>query len=327
MDVLRALHEALIGRCPPDDVLRSWLAAKPDATVPDLIRGFAQSRAYRKRAGVPAFFPNGHFHSPVVDPATLGDAVQRTRADANAALRAIEVDIDAMADAFEAVLDGLNELDLAVEPVAGRRYASDGSPFPPGDAASLRLMMEQHRPRRIVEIGSGSSTAAALDFADDLALPLDMTCIEPHPARLRSMLGPDDARRVSVIERPVQEVDPAIVAALEPGDVLFIDSTHVLKTGSDVHHELFALLPAIRPGVLVHVHDCPFPFEYPDLWVTERNYSWNEAYALRAFLMFNTSFRIVHWAGMLRRVRPELIRRSRHHTPNPGTSIWIERTS
>ena len=86
--------------------------------------------------------------------------------------------------------------------------------------------------------------------------------------------------------------------SLEPNDFLFVDSTHVLKTGSDVHYELFYLLPRLNPGVLVHFHDVGYPFEYPDKWIYELNYSWNEAYALRAFLMFNAEFSIKFWNSL-----------------------------
>ena len=81
----------------------------------------------------------------------------------------------------------------------------------------------------------------------------------------------------------VQDVPIDEFRALGSGDVLFIDSSHVLKTGSDVHRELFEILPALASGVLIHFHDIDYPFEYPDLFLFERRYSWNEAYAVRAF--------------------------------------------
>jgi hypothetical protein len=99
----------------------------------------------------------------------------------------------------------------------------------------------------------------------------------------------------------------------------------VLKTGSDVHYELFQMLPVLRPGVIVHFHDCPYPFEYPPKWVLEDNFSWNEAYALRAFLMYNSRFSIEFWGSLFRR---QFHKEIAQEFPlllksNPGTSIWL----
>jgi len=99
-----------------------------------------------------------------------------------------------------------------------------------------------------------------------------------------------------------------------------------MKTGSDVHYEFFRLLPRLKPGVIVHVHDVVYPFEYPDEWIFGTNYSWNEAYMLRAFLMFNQAFRVLFWNSLfagsftddIRAEYPAFLR-------NPGGGMWIER--
>ena len=80
---------------------------------------------------------------------------------------------------------------------------------------------------------------------------------------------------------------------LEPNDILFIDSSHVVKTGSDVQHIFFKILPEIKSGVYIHFHDVFYPFEYPKHWIFDNHWSWNEYYFLMAFLMYNTSFKIV----------------------------------
>jgi hypothetical protein len=165
-----------------------------------------------------------------------------------------------------------------------------------------------------------------LDSADHASLRnLQITCIEPHPERLKSILRNDDARRLELIVRPIQEVPEGIVDELERNDILFIDSTHVLKTGSDVHFELFHLLPRLKPGVVIHFHDVVYPFEYPDKWVFESNYSWNEAYALRAFLMYNTRFRVIFWNSLFARgYRASIQDEFSPFLKNPGSSIWLE---
>lgn len=326
--LVTALYETLLERAPSEAELTHWRRTAAGASPAEVVRRFTASPGYRKRRGVPAFFPAGHFHSAVVDPATVGPYVERVRRAGEQGMHAIAIDVEAMTALFRREAGRLAALDLPAAPVPHRRYHADRSPFPPGDAASLFLMMSEHRPRRIVEIGSGSSTAAALDFAEDLGLaPFAMRCIEPYPTRLKAMLRPQDAATVEIRESFVQDVTPEeAVGDLEPGDIFFIDSTHVLKTGSDVHHEIFQLLPRVKPGVVVHVHDIPFPFEYTDLWVFERNYSWNEAYALQAFLMFNDAFEVIWWASMMKaKMGPAMGTACGHFARNAGSSIWLRR--
>ena len=100
----------------------------------------------------------------------------------------------------------------------------------------------------------------------------------------------------------------------------------MLKTGSDVHYELFHILPVLQPGVLIHFHDIQFPFEYPDQWIFDENRSWNEIYALRAFLMYNNRFKIKFWGSCFAHLRAELVRDVfAPFLKNPGGSIWLEK--
>jgi hypothetical protein len=108
--------------------------------------------------------------------------------------------------------------------------------------------------------------------------------------------------------------------------MLFVDSTHVVKTSSDVHYEFFHMLPRLRPEVVVHFHDVLYPFEYPDGWIFQANYSWNEAYLLRAFLMYNRDFRILFWSQPYSMTYKEQIPAEYPNFPqNPGSSIWLVR--
>jgi hypothetical protein len=263
-----------------------------------------------------------------VDPATLGDHLARARAQRPEDLAGVRFDTQAMLRLWEERAAEMAALPIPETKLPDLRFSVEGGPFPAGDAASLYLVMATCRPRRIVAIGAEYAAAAMLDFADLLGLdPLALTCVERNAEAVRSLLWPEDAGRLTLIERRVQEL-PAedLVGPLEAGDILFIDSTHVLKTGSDVHHALFQLLPRVKPGVLVHFHDCPWPFEYPEFWVAERNYSWNEAYALRAFLSFNTRFEVFFWAGLLKaHVGARIATEVPHFARNAGSSIWLRR--
>ena len=213
------------------------------------------------------------------------------------------------------------------EPNGRDRYRYGDGPFPEGDGLSLRMMLAECRPRRIIEVGSGFSTACMLDSAEHLGLDeLELTCIEPNAGRLRSLLRDGDMERITLVEQPVQEVDASLVDGLERNDILFIDSTHVLKTGSDVHFEFFHLLPRLKPGVVVHFHDVEYPFEYPDKWIFEDNHSWNEAYALRAFLMYNATFAVAYWNSFMWALfTPQMTAELPLRSWNPGGSIWLRR--
>ena len=153
-------------------------------------------------------------------------------------------------------------------------------------------MLRFHRPNKIIEIGCGYSSACTLDTVDRyLNGDCQLTFIEPFPQRLLDLIG-DAAKRVRILDHPVQDTPLGIFEELSSGDILFIDSTHVLRPGSDVCFELFQVLPRLARGVLVHFHDMFWPFEYPRSWIVQENRSWNELY-VRAFLMYNKAWEIV----------------------------------
>lgn len=209
-------------------------------------------------------------------------------------------------------------------PAGGWRYRGDNDMFGPGSASTLHLMLRHLRPRRVVEVGSGFSSAVMLDTDEHwLGSATEFTFIDPDPRRLELLLKPGDRSRARVLPERVQDVASERFNALEAGDLLFVDSSHVLKTGGDVGDLLFRVLPALRPGVVVHFHDVLYPFEYPRPWVQEGR-AWNEAYALRAFLLFNREFAIVFWASYLYQHHREALSRVESICGN-GSSLWIER--
>jgi len=115
---------------------------------------------------------------------------------------------------------------------------------------------------------------------------------------------------------------------LEAGDILFIDSTHVLRTGSDVVFELFEILPRLAKGVIVHFHDMFWPFEYPRSWAVEENRSWNELYAVRAFLINNDAWRVLFFNDYMRLFERDLIQRTYpNFLKNSGGALWLEKTA
>jgi len=328
-ELVLALYSHLLKRQPSPAELDRWVESITlgKNSISSVVRSFVDSEEFVSKQGVKSIFRPGHFHSPVVDPINVAAYVARERTTEPHQVNGIEIDIMAMRQLW------LEELPLTVKsPIQaqkkeGQRYSYEGGPFPWGDGISLRMIIGRFRPHQVVEIGSGFSSACMLDAAEELGIDnFRLLCIDPYPERLRSLLRPADFQRVSIVEAGIQDVAADIVDALSPNDILFIDSTHVLKTGSDVHYELFHLIPRLKPGVLVHFHDVPYPFEYPDKWIFDLNHSWNEAYMLRAFLMYNMQFKILFWGSLLARCyRQELTEEYPKFLNNPGSSIWLHR--
>jgi predicted O-methyltransferase YrrM len=197
------------------------------------------------------------------------------------------------------------------------------------DAHALHCMVRHHKPRRVIEVGSGYSTlvtAAACVRNQELdGVECTFVAIEPYPNDLFREEVPGLTR---LIEERLEAVGCEIFEELDDGDILFIDSTHVLTTGSDVAQLYLEILPALKPGVLVHIHDIFLPNEYPKNWITEEHIFWNEQYLLQAFLAFNDSFEVVLAASFLHREYPDALAAAvpgfspELHMPG---SFWIRR--
>jgi predicted O-methyltransferase YrrM len=314
------------GRTPRAREIEAWeqrLASGLDARV--FLRQLVASRPFAATKFVRAHNPPGHYFSPVVDPDQVRGYVETARRAGPEDLAGIALDLDAMEALWRANRDWIAATPFTQDPRPGARYFYRGGPYGYGDAITLRAMMGHLRPRRIIEIGSGLSTACMLDTAEELALAdFRLTCVEPYPRRLRSLMQPGDEARITLHERPVQGVPLDLFRELQANDILFIDSTHVLKTGSDVHYELFHILPVLAPGVVVHFHDCRFPLEYSDIQIFEKNYSWNEAYGVRALLMDSTRYRVIFWGSLFAKHREELVRATcADFLRNPGSALWL----
>jgi predicted O-methyltransferase YrrM len=272
------------------------------------------------------FVPPGHFYSPIpsLDEVTADSArIFDLSGDHLPGIELREAEQLALLDELAGFYA---EMPFSEQPDGRRRFHFDNPFYSYGDAIVLYAMLRRFQPRRYVEIGSGFSSAVALD-TNELFLGGRMQCtfIEPYPNHLRVLLRAGDAGRVRILQRRLQDVDLSVFAELEPGDVLFIDSTHVAKCGSDVNRIFFHILPSLPRGVLIHLHDIFFPFEYPQAWVLEGR-AWNELYMLRTFLQFNDTFQIRlfnHYLGLCHAARwqglmPLCAR-------NFGGAMWLEK--
>ncbi len=276
----------------------------------------------------PMFVPPGHFYSPIP---SVGD-VDRYR-DASTEpppddLTAIDLRVDAQVRLFESWSAMLAEQPFSDERDPATRYWFENPSFSYGDALALYCMLRELEPSRVIEIGSGWSSCVVLDTAERFLRSWpDITFVEPYPEQLNALVREDDLRRSRLLPVPVQEVALAEFEQLTAGDVLFIDSTHVSRVGSDVNYEIFEILPRLQAGVYVHFHDIFYPFDYPVPWVEEGR-GWNEAYVLRAFLEFNPAFEIVLFNDLLsRRLGPRLAEACPTWAKNPGGSFWLRKTA
>ena len=192
------------------------------------------------------------------------------------------------------------------------------------DARALFVLVHAWRPRRIIEVGSGYSSLLIADINRRwFDCGIDVTCIEPHPPKfLRNRI-----RGISrLIEDKIQRVAPGEFALLDAGDILFIDSSHVAKTGSDVNHIFFDVLPALARGVHIHIHDVFLPHDYPQSWAIDENRSWNEQYVVRALLMYTNGFRIDFGSAYAFHTFPELVAKALAHPKGVaygGGSLWL----
>ncbi|NUM63699.1 class I SAM-dependent methyltransferase [candidate division KSB1 bacterium] len=273
-------------------------------------------------------FSAGHFYSPLPDVKWLRR--QRRALFDRTATECPGVDLREAQQ--QEVLDELavfyDELPFPASPDPLFRYHYENRYFSYGDAVVLYAMLRRLRPQRVVEVGSGFSSAAMLDIDERfLGGKTQFTFIEPHPERLLALLRQQDLHRCSVLQMPVQKVNLATFAALAAGDVLFVDSSHVVKIGNDVRHLLSQVLPRLRAGVVVHFHDIFWPFEYPEEWVFG-GHAWNEAYFLHSFLQFNTAFEIVYFNSYMAVRHHERLREKMPLAlKNAGGSLWLRKTA
>lgn len=256
--------------------------------------------------------PNGHFYSPVVDPRELRAAADTLWPATPAAVQGVDFNEASHLEILRAWFPRhIRNYDypenLAEGQTDGENFYTRNSQFSWLDARALFVILNESKPARIVEVGSGYSSLLMADVNRRfLGLGCDITCVEPYPRKFLTG-GVEGISRLIVMK--AQETPRDLYDSLGPGDILFIDSSHVSKTGSDVNFLFFQVLPRLKPGVIVHIHDVFLPFEYPREWVIEENRSWNEQYLVRALLMYSTRFRVMFGCSFaFHRFREEVIR-------------------
>jgi hypothetical protein len=275
---------------------------------------------------IPMIFPVGHFYSPIADPEDISARMEQIWNQSDSMV-GIDLNVEYQLSLLKELKPYVCEIDYPVEqPVdEPHTYFYKNDQFPCLDAEFLFTMLCHFKPRRIIEVGSGFSSLITADVNQrQFIKDFKFSCIEPFPRQF--LLDGVDGIDELIVEK-VENVDHSIFDNLESGDVLFIDSSHVSKVGSDVNHLYFEVIPRLKFGVIVHIHDIFLPDEYPKKWVIDEGRNWNEQYLLRSFLQFNESFEIL-WAAhfMGSRYQDEVVNTfPRCIELGKGGSMWLRR--
>lgn len=202
----------------------------------------------------------------------------------------------------------------------GQKFSFDNDYYSSPDAEVLYAMVRLYRPETIIEVGSGNSTLLFRQAISDAQLRTRLVSIDPWPRREIAQYSDE------VLAQRVEDMrDLSRFEKLNANDVLFIDSSHELKPGNDVLFLLLHILPVLKPGVIIHIHDIFLPFEYPRSWVVDWKRGWTEQYLVQALLQDSTQYSVI-WAGhYLQRTLPEFAKYFVHWKGNDAASLWLRK--
>jgi hypothetical protein len=273
-----------------------------------------------------SFYPAGHYYSPIVSVEDIRRREKEIWKDvAVDGIKGIQLNTGAQIELAKELSRYYTEIPFAQHKQDDRRYWFENNFYSYTDGIVLYSMMRHFKPQRIIEVGSGYSSALMMDvnelFFDN---QISLNFIEPYPDRLYSLMTEKDRPIITVLEKPVQDVDLYFFEGLKKGDILFIDSSHVSKCASDVNFILFEILPVLNSGVVIHFHDVFYPFEYPKDWVFS-GWNWNEDYFLKAFLMYNNAFSIKFFSNYLHLHHKDSFKAMPLSYKNTGGNFWIEK--
>ncbi len=285
------------------------------------------ARLLGRQIGEQKAFPAGHYYSPVPDKEEVLRYIRSRKPPTSAMeLPGIELNADKQFCLLQQYAEFYKELPFSEEKRGECRYYYNNKFFRHSDAIFLYSFLRKHQPKRIVEIGSGFSSAVMLDTVERFfSQRPEMTSIEPRPNRLKGLLRCNDYDQLRVIEKRLQEVPFSLFSSLESGDFLFIDSSHLVKCGSDLHVLFFDIMPLLPVGVFVHFHDVFYPFDYPPDWLMQGRY-WNENYFLRAFLSYSSEWFIYFFNAYVELAYHDFIRDTMPLCLNKdGRSLYLRR--
>jgi hypothetical protein len=301
------------------------------------LKTFLTPAAYKHKlrhaihAGLKRFFPDyrgivfaepGHFYSPLHKVSEIREHDRILPNDGIDYWESIDLRGDAQKQLFQEISKIQDKIHFPSAKESGFNYYSDNSFFGAADAYLLAGMLDRIKPARIIEVGSGFSSGVMIDTNKRIGITPQFTFIDPCIERLTQVLK-DEQLEAEVIEDGVQNCDLKLFDELEAGDFLFIDSSHVAKVGSDVVHIFLKVLPRIKKGVHIHIHDIFYPESYPIEWIKD-GVAWNESLFLRCFLSGNIHYRISAFNNYAWKEFPNAIKdRNFDFTDHPGASFWM----
>lgn len=272
-------------------------------------------------------FPPGHFYSPIPDLNEIEkrkDSIFKLRKDEE--ILGLNINKEEQLQWLHKIADYFKDFPFPLEKPAEdyNGYFLNNGLFEGLDGVAYFAFIRELQPVRIIEVEAGYSSILAMEtnrrFFNG---KIEVTLIEPFPSKVLSEYLSKHPY-VTLIEKPVQDLEASLFESLQENDILFIDSTHVAKVGSDVNFLIFEVLPRLKKSVWIHFHDIFIPDEYPQKWVFEENRAWNEMYILKAFLMYNEFFKICFSSYYVyTRFKDDVINLFRKALS--GGSIWIRK--
>lgn len=270
-------------------------------------------------------FEPGHYHSPLPNIKEIKDREEEIFFIPED-IPGINLNIDKQLELLKSFQTFYKEIFFSYEKSENYRYYLNNNWFLSHDAVTLYSFLRHFKPKRIIEVGSGFSSCVMLDTNEKLLnSSIKLTFIEPNPERFFNLLKNKDKESINLITKNLQDVDIEIFEELQENDILFIDSSHVSKIGSDVNKIIFEILPKLNKGVIIHFHDIFYPFEYPQSWIFKHEYFWNENYIVRAFLEYNEKFEIVFFNSLISKLYTEKLSNMPLCEENEGQSIWLRK--
>jgi predicted O-methyltransferase YrrM len=272
------------------------------------------------------FLP-GHFYSPLPNLAEVVSNQERLFQHDVKYCQGIDLAEHIQIDMMERIALFYHEISFPDYQSSNTRYYYQNNFFSYSDAIILYGMLRHLKPDRVIEVGSGFSSAVMLDTSDVfLDKKVQFTFIEPYPERLFDLLNESDKIQHNIITTSVQDVELKVFESLNESDILFVDSSHVVKIGSDVAYLFSEVFPRLKPGVIIHIHDIFWKFEYPLSWIEEGR-AWNEAYFLRCFLQYNSAFEIIYFNSFIGYFHQDKLEQKMPLClKNTGGSIWLRKT-
>jgi hypothetical protein len=272
------------------------------------------------------------YGSPIPDMKLLPPSIWGERSE----FRGIDFDLDGQMELLRSKLAPyFGEFQPPLEPTGvGTEYYLHNKMYGPVDAHVLYSMIRSGRPKRIIETGSGFSSKVirmALDANAGEGHTCEYKIFDPYPGQSADIAAPlkmaaaPNLQKISATDVPVEEFQ-----RLEAGDILFADTSHTVKTGGEVNYLILDVLPALKPGVIVHIHDIYLPWELPRDWIERFRYYWAEQYLLHAFLVFNPEYEIVFssWGAVhehgeeVARIIPSFVPYDYRDGPPLGDTAW-----